>query len=106
MSAENTWTQIIASLKDRSAEVSTITKNTKPSIWFTAYVDNDSVRVQSATTNKPSAKISGFRTITKNEFLQVYPYYQPWVKGECQRQVIRDISVNTSYIFGLIFQFE
>ena len=106
MSAEITWAKIIASLKDRPVEVSTITKNTKPSIWFNAYVDNDTVRVESATTKKPSAIISGFRTITKNEFLQVYPYYQPWVKGECQRQVIRDISVNTSYIFGLIFQFE
>lgn len=106
MSAENTWEKILSSLKEHPAEVSTITKSKKPSIWFTAYIENEMVHVQNAITIKPSTKILGFRTITKNEFIKVYPYYQPWIKGECQRQIIKEKSVNTSYIFGLIFQFE
>ena len=106
MNAEVAWTKIVTSLKESPAEVATVTKNKKSPIWFTAYTENGEVHVQSAITNKPSAKIAGFRKLSRDEFIRVYPYYRLWAKGECQRQEIRNISVNTSYIFALIARFE
>ncbi|MDD4543268.1 MAG: hypothetical protein PHY13_05825 [Clostridia bacterium] len=98
MNGESLWEKICNQLSINGEELHTTT-----GLWFLALSLSDAIIVDRALDHKPSSRLAMKRFISKEEFLNVYPYYELWIKGiPGIRQEARDISQNTSYIFSLI----
>jgi len=102
----NLWKHIVSELS-KAKDIQTVRRKTAGGIWFSAHSESGSVVIiNEAKIKKPSAKLNCLRAIDEREFSEVYPHYQPWKKGKIQRQSMRDLSQNTSYILALINRFE
>jgi len=102
MTSENLWERICSQLSETGDELQTTT-----GLWFSTLSASDIIIVGKAIKHKPSCRIAMERVISREEFLNVYPYYESWIKGiPGIRQEARDISQNTSYIFALIKEYE
>lgn len=107
MSADQVWRNIISSLNETSAEISTVPSNNKEPLWFNAFIENGDLFVQNSANYRPSTQMSKRRKISKKDFDTVYSYYHRWANGERYlRQEVRTLSRNTAYIFALISKFE
>ena len=101
MNVESMWERICDQISEMGEEFQTTT-----GLWFLASSGFNIVIINKAVEHEPSCRIVMERIIPKEEFLNVYPYYEPWIKGKPGiRQEARDISQNTSYIFALIEYF-
>lgn len=107
MSADRVWSNIISSLDETPAEVSTVPSNNKEPLWFNAFIEDGSLFVENAIIHRPSTKMSKRRKISKKDFDTVYSFYHRWANGERYlRQEVRTLSRNTAYLFALISRFE
>ena len=107
MPGEHVWDKIMISLENNPTEISTITQNDREPLWFKAFVKNSHIIIENAEIHRPSTNLTNRRRITKKDFLLIYPYYRRWINGEIGiRNEVRDLSVNTSYIFALIVKYE
>jgi len=105
--AENTWSKIIAQLKEASMEIATVPSNNREPLWFHVCVENGNLYAENSISHKPSTKMSQRRKISKKDFETVFSYYHRWANGERYlRQEVRTLSRNTAYIFALIAHFE
>jgi len=76
-------------------------------VWVHASVSNDTIEINRSSEKRPSSKITTPRKISKEEFLELYPFYYKWREGTVSREFIRDsMSQNSSYIFALIHEFD
>jgi len=96
----NLWKNIILKLSSNPIEIQTMGKE----YWFSAHLKDDIIYIDNSQINKPSVELSTLRKINENGFSKVYHYYQPWRKGDIQRQSMP--GKNTSYILALINHFE
>jgi len=96
----NLWKKIVSKLGSKPIEIQTMGIGS----WFSAYSKDDRIYIDNSQTNVPSIDLNDTRKINETEFSKVYPYYQPWKKGETKRKSIP--GQNTSYILALINHFE
>jgi hypothetical protein len=99
--AELLWQSIITKLYKSSQEVQTVT-----GMWIQVNADNDAIYVNNAVKNNPSSNLSHTRTISKNEFVRLYPLYFQLRSGIITREQAKGGSMNSSYIFALINHFS
>lgn len=83
-------------------DIHTINKNGQLGLWFNVQVSGDFIVIDRAETNLPSTKISQPRIIGREEFEQILELYEKWRSGTIARNILTDISMNTSYIFGIV----
>jgi len=98
------WSFITSKLKN--IEIQTKKLNKEIGLWFSVNIIDENIIISKSIKNKPSSKIKNIRNITKNEFCNIYPYYQEWKNNKISRAKIRNISQNTSYIFAIINYYE
>jgi len=100
-SINNLWKNMVLKLYSKPKEIQTMGRG----LWFSAHSKDDSIYIDNSQTNKSSVELNGTRKIDEKEFSKVYPYYQPWRKGEVSRKFMQRLSLNTSYILALINHF-
>jgi hypothetical protein len=100
------WARIVSVLGKGPKEFETVRLNGGNGVWFLVSVEDNVIFVRNAAEHRPSARIAGTRFISEDEFTRVYPFYEKWRTGRCKRYEIRDVSMNTSYIFALIAHFN
>ena len=100
------WKKLVLKCESKSVEIKTIRLNSTKGLWFKINIINDNVIVTNSEINKPSVKLVNQRIISKSNIIKLFPYYQKWKKGEIYRETIRNISINTSYVFGLLNYIE
>ena len=103
--AVSLWQSLLIELKRNPQEIHTTKKCGDVGIWISVEAGNDTVIVNRAKQNSPSSSISEPRSITKSEFVKLYPNYFKWRKGEMTRNQAKGGSMNSSYIFALISKF-
>jgi hypothetical protein len=64
------------------------------------------IRIQNSRTKRPSTRLSQDRYIGEEEFIRIGLSYEGWQNGTIPRPVIRNLSKNTSYIFGITGHFK
>jgi hypothetical protein len=101
----NLWKRIVSELS-KAKEIPTVRRRTAESVWFSAYSIDDNIIITESKIRKPTSKLNCPRKIDEREFSEVYPYYQPWIKGKILRKSMSGLSLNTSYILALINNFE
>lgn len=107
MDFDKLWDQIFHAATRETFNVSTVPQNRRTPLWFKVYTKNEYLYVDNTSDKSPSVKLSGARRITKDDFLKVVAYYERWRNGETHlRQEVREQSMNTAYIFGLISKFS
>ena len=98
MSGEALWNSIIEVLPVSGEEIQTTT-----GLWFKASSNDSRLYIDRAVENAPSSKLTMQRSISKEDFLLVYSYYDRWVNGEVGvRHEVSRKSRNTAYIFALL----
>ena len=106
MDFEKLWNQILRAATEEAFDILTVPQNNRTPMWFKVYTKEAPLYVDNTPDNNPSGQLSGTRKITKDDFINVAGYYEQWKNGETQlRQVVREQSRNTAYIFGLISKF-
>ncbi len=98
MNGEKLWRKIISQLPVDGEEM-----KTTEGLWFLVSASTDMIVVTKAIYNKPSSRLNKERNITQEEFLEIYPYYEQWIKDiPYTWQKAKKKSHNVSYIFPLI----
>ena len=98
VTGEQAWNIVILKLDFSSEELQTST-----GLWFKAYTTDEYLFVDKSDNNDPSCNITKARKISKKDFITIYPYHKEWFNQDVNaRQVIRDKSRNTAYIFALV----
>lgn len=101
MTGEVLWSKLICDMLKSSIEL-----QTKRGRWFKATSIDEKIYIEKAIIHTPTSKLKSHRTISKSDFLTVYPSYDRWISGEKGvRKKIRDKSKNTSYIYAIIGKF-
>ena len=77
MDGEALWNNLISSLSANGDELQTTT-----GLWFRVSSEKGKLYVDKASDHIPSSKLSMRRTISKNDFLFTYSYYDRWINGE------------------------
>lgn len=102
MDGETLWNRIIEQLPLSGEEMQTTT-----GLWFNASSYNGRLYINKAEEHVPSSEISIQRSISKKNFILVYPYYNLWVNGESGiRQEVNRKSRNSAYIFALLDKYS
>jgi hypothetical protein len=104
--AKYLWAKIIRHLNSQSCEIQTIRLNKTSGLWFLVAFEDNSICIDYALAHTPSAKISGKRYISEEEFVKIAYYFEGWLNGNHKRSDIRNKSKNTSYIFALVSHFN
>lgn len=100
------WEKLRNEIGKDSVEIHTIKRNGDIGLWFKVMVDKGRVIVDKAETKLPSIEITQPRKIKLDEFERISKLYEKWMSGEIQRNEIRNSSMNTSYIFGIMNWFS
>jgi hypothetical protein len=103
--AHDFWTRMVSVLERTPLEIQTVRLNGTDGLWFLASVRNNSIKINRAVNHQPSVDITAEWSLSEAEFIEIFPYYDGWKKGEIPRNEIRDLSNKTSYIFALIEYF-
>ena len=84
----------------------TIPSNNRGNLYYQDNINADSIIISKVNTDN-SINIVQDRKISKDEFERVAERYEEWknLKGG-NRSEIRDLSQNSSYIFGILHAFE
>lgn len=106
ISADLFWQNIVCKLTQSPNEIQTIKQNGIKGKWIKVSTDNNNVFVDKAKNNTPSSTIDIVRTISKKEFVKLYPLYYKWRKKSITREEAKGGSMNSSYIFALINEFD
>ena len=98
------WHKILLELSESPQEIQTLSKTGGK--WFHISVVEDTLYVNEAKTKNPSSKLANTRSISKTEFMALYPNYYKWRVGAMPREQAKGNSMNSSYIFALINAFD
>lgn len=99
---QNIWNKIIKSLSNVEKEFPTTPKTNKNPVWFSASTDGNKIYIDEAKSNKPSSKLKTKRTLTYDNFKDVYPLYIRRENGEKVSKEVTNITRNQVYYFSLI----
>jgi hypothetical protein len=67
---------------------------------------DDTLYVDEAKEHRPSSTLAVTRSISKSEFIKLYPNYFKWRDGSMPREQAKGGSMNSSYVFALIHEFD
>ena len=84
------WENLRNEVSNDSLEIHTIKRNGQIGLWFKVMLDNDRIIVDIAENKLPSIKITQPRKIKFDEFDRIAKFYEKWVRGEIQRNEIRN----------------
>ena len=101
----NLWKRIVSELS-KAKDIPTLRLKTTKAIYFSAHSESGRVVISKSKIKQPSSTLKKPIKISEEKFSEIYPYYQPWKKGEIQRQSMQDLPRITSYILALINNFE
>lgn len=96
------WNKIIENLSSSGREFPTTPKTKKEPVWFLARTDKEKIYINEAIENKPSSKIKVKRTLTYDNFKDVYPIYIRRENGENVSKEASAVTRNQVYYFSLI----
>ncbi|MDR0598503.1 MAG: hypothetical protein LBG84_00260, partial [Treponema sp.] len=105
--AESFWSIVATELRREPREIQTIWQDGTRGLWFSATLEYGVLVIDNAAVNRPPTRLTTPRSIGREEFKRIYPYYEPWLAGEYPRHEIRDrLGKNSSYILGVIHYFK
>lgn len=101
------WDNISNLENGASFTTHTITLTKRKPLFYSVSFENDYIIINNSNLKAPSVKLKQRRKINKTEFIKVSSYYNKWYEGVFGiRKVVRAVSQNTSYIFGIINHFR
>ncbi|MFA5675604.1 MAG: DUF6884 domain-containing protein [Christensenellales bacterium] len=104
--ADMLWQSIICTLGQSPRELQTISQSGKRGKWVSIRADKNNIFIDRAWQNTPSSSITHKRTISKSEFIKLYPLFYQWRERRISREEAKGGSMNSSYIFALINEFD
>ena len=104
--ADKLWQRIIYTLSQSPCEIQLISQNRKKGKWISVCTNNNNILIDRAKHNTPSSSITHSRAISKNEFNKLYPLFFQWQDRRISREEAKGGSMNSSYIFALINEFD
>lgn len=104
--AETLWQKIMDTLSQAPDEIQLVKQNGEKGKWISVCTDNHNIIIGRASYNAPSTEISKSRAINKNEFNKLYPLFFRWKNRSISREEAKGGSMNSSYIFALISEFD
>lgn len=103
---KNIWEEIRSNGMNQDLDMYTIKKNGNRGLWFNLKIDGNCVVVSPSKFNNPSITISAQRNIRYDEFQRVAKQYDSWRAGMVKRSDLGSLSMNSSYIFGMMNYFH
>jgi hypothetical protein len=100
------WDAALESIKSAGIDVATVRLDGRQGKWFLASRSGNAIAINNSTTKSPSVDLSQERCFGKEEFMRIGLLYEGWRNGATPRNIIRNLSENTSYIFGIIERFK
>jgi len=101
MNIEQQWKKLIY-LTEKPIELPTTpTTNVKPK-WFSVHSESDKLIISSAQGKKPACKIGQVRTISFEDFAEIYPYYSLRLAGHSVSAEVTQKTRNQVYIYSAI----
>ena len=100
-SADVLWRNIINKIIQSPNEIQTISQIGIKGKWICI-----NIFIDGAKNNTPSSSTALIRTISKNEFAKLYPLFYQWRSKNITRKEAKGGSMNSSYIFALINEFD
>ncbi len=107
MDFERLWDKILCVAESQPFNVVTTPQNNRKPRWYKVCKKEGYLYVDNTVDKTPSVKLRQARKITKKDFLNIAVFYENWKNGEPYlRQEVRNHSMNSTYIFGLISHFS
>ena len=99
---ELAWNLISSKLLNAQKDFATAPANKREPVWFSAVFNGKKILINSALEKRPSSEIREEREISKEKFLEIYPFYFLRKSKIQVSGIVKTQTVNQVYIYGLI----